>query len=89
MNDTRLQLAIDDITEAYRLRKIADSYIDDARTQLANIIEERPDHPVALALLEHAAGYLNDSLTGTVKEQLMSGAQALIIRAQEALARNA
>lgn len=83
--DSRLQQAIDDITEAYRLRKIADSCIDDARTELANIIDEKPAGPLAPALLERANEYLNGSLIGDVQDGPLIGAQALIIRVQEAL----
>lgn len=88
MNDTRLQQAIDDITEAYRLRKIADSCIDDARTALANIIDEKPDHPTSLVLLERAGDRLNGSLIGDVPDGPLVGAQALIIRASEAMERS-
>lgn len=83
--DSRLQQAIDDITEAYRLRKIADACLDDARTELASVIEESPEGPLTLPLLERAGEYLNGSLIGDVQDGPLIGAQALIIRVQEAL----
>jgi hypothetical protein len=85
VNDSRLQHAINDINAAIDHRKAANAALDDARTALADVLEDSPQDEFAAALIRRAANGLNYSITGPILVTVLS----LIDRAQKALARNA
>lgn len=80
MNDTRFQLVLDDIDAAIASRKAADAAIDDARTKLADMVEEGLP-PGILASVNRAAYDLNTRY-GDEGSRLQR-ARAAVIRAVE------
>lgn len=77
MKDSRLQRAFDDITEALKHREASEACIDDARTALADILEEGPEDKLAAQIVRYIVEYLNDVINPFGIAKLVS-AQSLI-----------